>query len=310
MNSHAEGLASTASGSQAHAEGTGTTASASHSHAECGHTVASGSYSHAEGNGSTASGEQSHAEGNATTASGTNAHTEGSGTIANSRSQHVFGEYNVADANSSVGSKGSYIEIVGNGTGSSARSNARTLDWDGNEKLAGGLTLEGPLSRGRLANSTVGNGSMAFGYRVTASGSYSTAIGEDTSAWGNNSHAQGAVSYAIGDNSDAAGQSCYAVGDNSSATGRTAIATKRSQHVFGEYNIYEGADVPQTKVSERGQYVEIVGNGVDASHRANARTLDWDGNEALAGSLTLGKGTADEVTITAAQLKALLALLS
>jgi hypothetical protein len=42
----------------------------------------------------------------------------------------------------------------------------------------------------------------------------------------------------------------------------------------------------------------------------NARTLDWSGNESLAGGLTLGMGTSNEVTISAAQLKALLALLN
>jgi hypothetical protein len=44
-------------------------------------------------------------------------------------------------------------------------------------------------------------------------------------------------------------------------------------------------------------------------NRSNARTLDWQGNESISGSLTLGKGTADEVSISAAQLAQLLALL-
>lgn len=53
----------------------------------------------------------------------------------------------------------------------------------------------------------------------------------------------------------------------------------------------------------------MVGNG-GSGGRSNARTLTWTGNESLAGSLTLGMGTVDEVTLTAAQLKALLALLN
>jgi chitodextrinase len=36
-----------------------------------------------------------------------------------------------------------YVEIVGNGTATDARSNARTLDWAGNEWLAGNLTAAG-----------------------------------------------------------------------------------------------------------------------------------------------------------------------
>ena len=61
-------------------------------------------------------------------------------------------------------------------------------------------------------------------------------------------------------------------------------------------------------VSGRDEVLEIAGNGMTFPH--NARILDMDGNEKLAGTLTLGYDTADEVTVTAAQLKALLALLN
>ncbi len=74
--------------------------------------------------------------------------TAGYNTIANGRSQVTFGEFNIADP-SSAGSntKGAYVEIVGNGTADDSRSNARTLDWNGNEILAGKLTVGvGPSS--------------------------------------------------------------------------------------------------------------------------------------------------------------------
>ena len=141
----AEGVATTASGQASHAEGSATVASGPGSHAEGNGTIASASQSHAEGYKATASGTISHAEGNGTTASGLTSHTEGLGTIANHASQHVFGQYNVADpstARSDV--RGTYVEIVGNGTisgNTESRSNARTLDWDGNEVLAGKLTV-------------------------------------------------------------------------------------------------------------------------------------------------------------------------
>lgn len=107
-------------------------------------TTATANYSHAEGNSTTASGESSHAEGYYTTASGNYSHAEGNNTVAQRRSQHVFGEYNVLDTTGSTTSqKGSYVEIVGNGTSNSYRSNARTLDWSGNETLAGTLTIGG-----------------------------------------------------------------------------------------------------------------------------------------------------------------------
>lgn len=50
------------------------------------------------------------------------------------------------------GNKMNYAEIVGNGLDDSNRSNARTLDWQGNEYLSGGLTL-GDGSKGlRIGN--------------------------------------------------------------------------------------------------------------------------------------------------------------
>lgn len=138
---HGEGEGSQASGYASHAEGS-STASGNYSHAEGDRTTASGNYSHSEGRLTTASGNLSHAEGINTTSSGSNSHVEGMYTVAQRRSQHVFGEYNVLDTTGSGAiNKGSYIEIVGNGTSSSARSNARTLDWSGNEVLAGKLTV-------------------------------------------------------------------------------------------------------------------------------------------------------------------------
>lgn len=110
----------TASGEYSFASGTQTTASKYGSHTEGAYTTASGFYSHAEGYHTTASGQGAHAEGFYTTAKG--------------QAQHVSGQYNVID------NANKYIEIVGNGT-SSANSNARTLDWDGNEVLAGKLTV-------------------------------------------------------------------------------------------------------------------------------------------------------------------------
>lgn len=131
-----------------HAEGYQTEASGNYgSHAEGSDTTASGTSSHAEGSLTTASGASSHAEGWNTTASGLSSHAEGSGTIANHKSQHVFGEYNIADPSlNRPYTRGNYIEIVGKGTDENTRSNARTLDWSGNETLAGNLTIGGTIT--------------------------------------------------------------------------------------------------------------------------------------------------------------------
>lgn len=105
-----------------------------YSTAEGCNTTASGDYgSHAEGDTTTASGYYSHAEGRQTIASKHGSHAEGYGTKASGLFQHVQGKYNIED-------NGTYADIVGNGTGDSARSNAYTLDWSGNGVYAGKVT--------------------------------------------------------------------------------------------------------------------------------------------------------------------------
>ena len=133
----AEGVGTVASGYGSHTEGNGTKASGHYSHAEGNYTTASGQYSHTEGNNTKASGQYSHAEGVTTTASGDASHAEGFYTIAKGYSQHVQGKCNIEDTT------GKYAHIVGNGESETERSNAHTLDWEGNAWYAGKLTQEG-----------------------------------------------------------------------------------------------------------------------------------------------------------------------
>lgn len=70
----------------------------------------------------------------------------------------------------------------------------------------------------------------------------------------------------------------YQIGLYSVAFGNTTKASGESQLVFGKLNIADTSN----------QYVEIVGNGTNTSNLSNARTLDWDGNEYIAGNLTIG----------------------
>lgn len=134
-NSHAEGYGSKAITDNAHAEGEYTNANGVGSHAEGAYTHATGDSSHTEGYTTTASASCAHAEGWESIASGVSAHAEGYGTTAASESQHVQGKYNIED------SDGVYAHIVGNGTSSTNRSNAHTLDWDGNAWYAGKVTV-------------------------------------------------------------------------------------------------------------------------------------------------------------------------
>lgn len=157
--SHAEGRDTTAIGEHSHAEGSRTTTgcylhtadddviAGMSSHAEGGGTTTIGDYSHAEGYGTIAGGyylhtpdEQeeyvilgsaSHAEGHYTTAISDYSHAEGEYTTAKGQSQHVQGKYNVEDNNDT------YADIVGNGTGLTARSNAYALEWNGTGRYKG-----------------------------------------------------------------------------------------------------------------------------------------------------------------------------
>lgn len=117
--------------------GSNNIASAVNSHAEGAGAEATGECSHAEGYGAEAVGYWSHAEGFETLANGEASHAEGEGTKATRRSQHTEGEYNIYDEVGSSNTRGNYINIVGNGTDNSNRSNAHTLDWEGNAWYAG-----------------------------------------------------------------------------------------------------------------------------------------------------------------------------
>lgn len=135
--SHSEGWRTTASSDGSHAEGLNTIASNTASHAEGYTTVASGTSSHSEGHDTEAIGNNSHAEGYDTQALGYQSHAEGSRTKASGENQHVQGRYNIEDA------ANKYAHIVGNGADDTDRSNAHTLDWDGNVWFAGNIKIGG-----------------------------------------------------------------------------------------------------------------------------------------------------------------------
>ena len=141
-----------ASAYYSHAEGYMTTANAPYSHAEGMETVASNPSCHAEGSGTTASGNCSHAENTGCIASGSNSHAEGYYTKATGEHSHASGAHTIAGME--VFALGRYNKkaedvalVVGNGWGNDSyeyRSDALTLDYSGNLKLAGNLTANSP----------------------------------------------------------------------------------------------------------------------------------------------------------------------
>ena len=142
---------------------------------------------------------------------------------------------------------------------------------------------------GRVVNETYGN--RATGIASTAiGGASSLASGDYAIAMGYKTTASGSISFALG-------QSTVASGQASAAFGTGTIANHKSQLVFGRYNIADPSEAAATAV---GNYIEIVGNG-SSSTRANARTLDWSGNEVLAGKLTVGSAPVNNMDVATKQ---------
>ena len=249
----AEGYSTDASGEYAHAEGSKTTASGKRSHAEGYESQALSNDAHAEGykttaGNTTSGGIGAHAEGASTQATANASHAEGRGTIASSSYQHAQGKYNIEDTSAT------YAHIVGNGTSDTARSNAHTLDWDGNAWFAGDVesgngklateayvneqidNIEIPetdligyatedyvnsryVTAGQKTGATLGEYATAEGVNTTASGNYSHAEGNGTTASGQYSHAEGFHTTASGVTSHAEGDATYAIGIYSHAEG-------------------------------------------------------------------------------------------
>lgn len=184
----AEGFATKAEGDYSHAEGNDTGAYAPISHAEGNMSYAYSSaevshvegywcetrarYSHAEGNGTTAQGEASHAEGDNCITYGEASHAQNMGTSAKMDAQTAIGTYNIEDSAPTTAvhpngftKYGNYAFIIGNGTGtnSASRSNALTVDWQGNVKAAGEVAgvvhTYGAITGGTWSSKSIGTGS-------------------------------------------------------------------------------------------------------------------------------------------------------
>ena len=133
-------ISGNATGANSTSLGHSTIASGSASHAEGEGALATGNYTHAEGYQTQAVGVGSHSEGGSTYAQGEYSHAEGYEVIANGNYEHAQGKYNVIQSGDSVNR---YADVVGNGTDANNRSNAYTLDWEGNAWFAGDIKTGG-----------------------------------------------------------------------------------------------------------------------------------------------------------------------
>lgn len=238
------------------------------------------------------------------TASGWNSTVAGgSGNTASGIGSAVGGGTgNTASGDSACVSGGDQNTADGNNAGIVGGENNQA---SGNYSFVGGGTYnnatntESAAVGGELNTASGGQSFVGGGYDNTASSSQASVVG------GNNNGASGQKSSAVGGYSNTAsgenaivlgGEESEASGDNSAVVGGDGgRAVNKSQLVFGEFNV---ADPSGNNTDARGDYVEIVGNGTADNARSNARTLDWNGNERLAGKLYVNGGTDEVATLS------------
>lgn len=189
--------------------------------------------------------------------SGTSSITLGSGNIASqsasvaigyrlkslSASQCVLGKFNIADSESK------YACIFGNGMldydRNEVRSNAFTLDWEGNGWFKGNVSIDGtPTADNHLINkkyvddailqATTGGQIDLSGYAKSDNPVFTgalsmyrksgTTVGQYSVALGSNATASGKKSVAIGDNVTASGSASFACGAMCTASGSLSHA--------------------------------------------------------------------------------------
>ena len=148
------------------------------------------------------------------------------------------------------------------------------------------------LSLNRKPNTDDPYGSATLGYGNEASAYCASAFGYGNKAIGQYSHVHG--TYNVPDSVPplwVSGQQ-YEVGDLVYAEWQIAPGRPVSHAVFECIVANNDTEIPFWNTEKWEQvsklkWAEIVGNGEDEVSRSNARALDWDGNEYLAGDLLL-----------------------
>lgn len=184
------------------------------------------------------------------------------------------------------GSGGDELWEAGTGTDAIAAKTASNPDYS--NTASGDFAVAAGFASVASGQSSFAIGNRTSGVSTTASGESSFAQGKGCTASGVASQAMGQKNEAIGNLSHAVGTYCKAKGTASAAFGGYSIASGRSSFVVGQYNVEDtNADINGTNSKKYGL---ILGNGTADDARSNAMTVDWNGNEVLAGKLTLGAG--------------------
>lgn len=311
--SAATGNTSKATGNYSHAEGTMTHASESAAHAEGGYTTASGVYAHAEGYFTTADQMAMTAvgvynkEGTTYPSWQGGTHYYVGDTVLATINQFLAVCIEENEDTSFDASKweihacqSKELFVVGNGN-SGNRSNAFEVHSSGDIVAAGDIfangdkklatatdtVLQTTLSRGRLTESDVGEGSFAFGDDVIASGDYAHAEGNwvmtydsqtqetnlfRSTASGDASHSEGCA--------EASGDYAHAEGYGTTASGQGAHSEGNRTTASGNYTHAEGNQTSATitYAHAEGVYSAAAGN---AAH-AEGQSTQASGNSAHA----------------------------
>ncbi len=232
-------------------------------------TTASGQYSHAEGYGTTASGERSHAEGSASKALNAYSHAEGCST--------TLGLYSHAEGNHTL-AYGGKAHAEGSGA-----NYAMNLTGSGGATTYTVVSSEIPPALfSYIANNCYMMDDAGNNLRKITSitlNAAETAIESIT--------LDGTLKASAVTNWPFAPIFVNAKGGGSHSEGLGTIAQDQGSHAGGKYNIPTAG-------------AEVIGGGT-LETPANIRTLDWSGNEWIAGKLTVGSGPTNNMDVATKQ---------
>ena len=308
--SFVRGYNNIASGSYASAWGESTTASTSHSTAWGFNTIASGIISTAWGANATASGSRSTAWGENATASGNYSTAWGEDTTAESYGQTSLGIFStpVSGSTTSVLATDRLL-VIGNGTGTSNRSDALVILKNGNSTLNGALTINNPTSTSSytlptakgaagqilsIDNATTGTttwttvtaGTAATGLvSVTENGKAGYRLALEPAA-NHGDIGTGAIDLSIQTSTStttgARGDYSFASGNGTTASGYTAAAMGQNTTASGRYSRAWGRDAIAT-----GEYSTVW--GLSATTSANWSTA-WGSSTVASAELATAWG--------------------
>ena len=293
--SHAEGYKTRATGEYSHAEGYNTVASGGASHVEGTNTKAIGWCSHAEGNYTTVEASCSHIEGreNIISASGCSSHVEGYNNNLKGVRNHIEGMNNTIisdyvkgvhiEGGSNTYYTGTYSHIEGHNNVADD-SYYSHIEGESNRDYGSHNHIEGYSNECDDAkychiegkNNSVGDFATETHIEGSYNGdNYQTKYFHIEGQYNNFSYCRGPAHI----------EGCH---NELSMTSTIDNVHMENTHIQGKYAKIDETMFkahPSTGDYKDFKYADIVGGGTSDSDRKNISTLDWDGNQTIAGEL-------------------------